>query len=66
MLLEFVVAACGLPIILLVHEIGHLAAARWCGVRVLNISVGFGPELIGMTDWLSTRWTLAALPLGPS
>ena len=41
-------------------------AARWCGVRVLRLSVGLGPEILGYTDQNGTRWTLAALPLGGS
>jgi membrane-associated protease RseP (regulator of RpoE activity) len=56
----------GLLMTLMVHELGHLLAARWCGVRVLSISIGVGPELCGFTDRFGTRWRLAALPLGGS
>ena len=28
----------------IVHELGHLLAARYFGVRVLRISVGLGPK----------------------
>ena len=28
-------------------RIGHFLMARWCGVRILVFSIGFGPELIG-------------------
>lgn len=28
------------------HELGHLLAARWQGIRVQNYSVGFGPKLV--------------------
>lgn len=54
----------GPPVILLVHEIGHLVAARWCGVRVVNVSVGLGKEIFGFYDRHDTRWSLAALPVG--
>jgi membrane-associated protease RseP (regulator of RpoE activity) len=54
----------GVLLVLSVHEIGHLMAARWCGVRVLRLSVGLGSEVFGFTDRHGTRWTLAAIPFG--
>jgi membrane-associated protease RseP (regulator of RpoE activity) len=54
----------GLPASLLIHEIGHLFAARWFGIQIFQISVGFGPELSGYTDKLRTRWSLCLVPLG--
>ncbi|MGD0421233.1 MAG: site-2 protease family protein [Xanthobacteraceae bacterium] len=47
---------------LLVHELGHLLTARYFGVRVLALSVGIGPELLGITDRLGTRWSLRLIP----
>jgi membrane-associated protease RseP (regulator of RpoE activity) len=55
-----------IPAVLFVHEIGHLIAARWYGVRVLRLSIGLGPEVLGFTDRMGTRWTLAILPFGGS
>src|SRR3954468_20870934 len=46
------------------HELGHFMVARWCGVRVLTFSVGFGPQLVGFTDRHGTRWKISAIPLG--
>jgi regulator of sigma E protease len=46
------------------HELGHFLVARWCGIRVLVFSLGFGPEIAGFTDRLGTRWKLSAIPLG--
>ena len=54
----------GLSIVVFFHELGHFLVARWCGVRVLVFSVGFGPELLGFTDRYGTRWKIAAVPLG--
>ena len=34
-----------LGILIVVHEYGHYIVARWCGVRVLRFSVGFGKPL---------------------
>ena len=53
-----------LTIVVFVHELGHFLIARWCGVRVLVFSIGFGRELVGLTDRHGTRWKLAAVPLG--
>lgn len=53
-----------LTVIVFVHEFGHFLVARWCGVRVLVFSIGFGPELFGFTDRRGTRWRVAAIPLG--
>jgi regulator of sigma E protease len=53
-----------LTIVVFFHELGHFLVARWCGVRVLVFSVGFGPELLGFTDRYGTRWKISAIPLG--
>jgi len=53
-----------LGILVVVHELGHYAAARWAGVRVLHFSVGFGRPLWKRTDRHGTVWALAAIPLG--
>ena len=54
----------GLSVVVFFHELGHFLVARWCGVRVLTFSVGFGPELAGFYDRYGTRWKLSAVPLG--
>src|SRR3954467_11925160 len=46
------------------HELGHFLVARWCGVKVLTFSLGFGPELFGFNDRQGTRWKVSAIPLG--
>src|SRR5881396_4069014 len=53
-----------LTIIVFFHELGHFLVARWCGVKVLTFSIGFGPELFGFNDRHGTRWKLSAIPLG--
>ncbi|MGL6070865.1 RIP metalloprotease RseP [Craterilacuibacter sp.] len=45
------------------HEYGHYQVARWCGVRVLRFSIGFGKPLLRMQRG-DTEWVLAAIPLG--
>ncbi|MGB8014634.1 MAG: RIP metalloprotease RseP, partial [Pseudolabrys sp.] len=38
--------------------------ARWCGIKVLVFSIGFGPEIAGFYDRYGTRWKISAIPLG--
>lgn len=61
----------GLPAFLFVitlvvffHELGHFAAARYYGVKVLVFSVGFGKEIFGWNDRHGTRWKLSWIPVG--
>src|SRR5215471_8004759 len=53
-----------LSIVVFFHELGHFLVGRWCGVKVLTFSIGFGPELVGFNDRRGTRWRIAAIPLG--
>ncbi|HTV36298.1 MAG TPA: RIP metalloprotease RseP [Xanthobacteraceae bacterium] len=53
-----------LSLVVFCHELGHFIVARWCGVRVLAFSIGFGPELLGFDDRHGTRWKIALIPLG--
>lgn len=59
--LAFVVT---LGILVSIHEFGHFWVARWCGVRVLRFSVGFGKSLWSRTDKRGTEFSVAAIPLG--
>ncbi len=47
-----------------VHEWGHFVAARACGVRVLEFSLGMGPLLHSREDKRGTKLSLRALPIG--
>ncbi|MDR3054217.1 MAG: RIP metalloprotease RseP [Zoogloeaceae bacterium] len=54
-----------LGVLVVIHEFGHFAVARLCGVKVLRFSVGFGRVLwkrrLGKDQ---TELTLCAIPLG--
>src|ERR1700761_6860999 len=52
-----------LGIMVLVHEFGHFAVAKLCGVRVETFSIGFGPRLFGWRRG-DTDYRLSLLPLG--
>ncbi|HJO68989.1 MAG TPA: site-2 protease family protein, partial [Rhodospirillales bacterium] len=51
-------------IVVFVHELGHFWVARRNGVKVEVFSIGFGPEILGWTDSLNTRWKIGSVPLG--
>src|SRR5277367_4376962 len=53
-----------LSLVVFFHELGHFLVARWCGVRILVFSIGFGPEIVGFNDRRGTRWKISAIPLG--
>ncbi|MDD2833513.1 MAG: RIP metalloprotease RseP [Methylotenera sp.] len=61
-ILAFIVT---IGILVTVHEYGHFQMARWCGVKVLKFSIGFGKPL-----WCKkfgrdqTEFVIAAIPLG--
>ena len=52
-------------ILVTIHEYGHFQVARWCNVKVLRFSIGFGKPLWQKTFGKDkTEFVLAAIPLG--
>jgi regulator of sigma E protease len=62
-LIAVVSMAVVLGIMILVHEFGHYAAAKFFGVRVDVFSIGFGKRLAGFRRG-ETDYRISALPLG--
>lgn len=61
----FAAFALALGLLIVVHEAGHFIVARWCGVKVLRFSVGFGKPLLSRRIGRDrTELALAAFPLG--
>lgn len=52
-----------LGILIFVHELGHFAVARWCGVRVEVFSLGFGKKILSYKKG-DTTYCLSLIPLG--
>src|SRR5690606_35512394 len=54
-----------LTLLIFVHELRHYLVARWCGVKVLRFSIGFGRPLL---RWRAKpdaiEWVIASIPLG--
>ncbi|MEK7868390.1 MAG: RIP metalloprotease RseP [Candidatus Omnitrophota bacterium] len=59
-LVSFIVV---LSILVIVHEFGHFIVAKRMGVRVEKFSIGFGPEIAGITK-AETRYSISIIPLG--
>ncbi|HZZ86602.1 MAG TPA: RIP metalloprotease RseP [Anaeromyxobacteraceae bacterium] len=59
--LAIVVIAFGLLVV--IHEAGHFAVARACGMRVERFSVGYGP-VIWSTKRGETEYAVSAIPFG--
>jgi regulator of sigma E protease len=53
----------GLSIVIIVHELGHLIAAKMSGVPVETFSIGFGFPLFAI-NFGQTTYQLAMLPFG--
>jgi regulator of sigma E protease len=53
----------GLSILVGLHELGHLLAAKMFGMRVEKFSIGFPPKIIGF-QWKETEYSIGAIPLG--
>ena len=47
----------------LIHELGHCMVAKWCGIKVIEFSFGFGPKLLGYQG-KETLYALRLIPLG--
>src|ERR1039457_7664730 len=52
-----------LGFMILIHEFGHFAVAKYFGVRVEVFSIGFGKRLLGFRKG-ETDYRISAIPLG--
>jgi len=53
----------GLTILVGLHELGHMLAAKWFGMRVEKYAIGFPPKVIGKKIG-ETEYMLGLIPLG--
>lgn len=52
-----------LGFLVFIHELGHFLAAKWCGIRVLAFSLGFGNPIFKKTI-KGTEYRISAIPFG--
>ena len=50
-------------VLVLVHELGHFAVAKWTGMRVDEFGIGFPPKLFGIKRG-ETEYTFNLFPVG--
>ena len=64
-IISILIGFLGISVMILVHEIGHMLAARACGIRVEALSFGLGPAIFrwGNKD---TKYVIRAIPFGGS
>ncbi len=60
---SILLVALGLGLVIFIHELGHFAVAKWCGVKVERFSIGFGPVLWKVVRG-ETEYALSAIPFG--
>ena len=64
MLLTLLYFLWALLLLVVIHEYGHFQVARWCGVKVLRFSFGFGRVLFRWHDKKGTEYAWSLFPLG--
>ena len=52
-----------MSVLVIVHEFGHFIIAKKTGVRVEKFSLGFGPEIFGLTKG-ETRYSFSIILFG--
>mgnify|MGYP002527725014 CR=1 FL=1 len=62
-LVSIFLALFGIGMLIFVHELGHFAAAKAVGVRVVRFSIGFPPKIFGIQRG-ETEYVIGAIPLG--
>ena len=50
-------------LIIMLHELGHFATAKWSGMKATEFFVGFGPRLWSIRRG-ETEYGVKAIPLG--
>ena len=61
----FLVFILTISIVVGIHEFGHFQMARWCNVKVLKFSIGFGKPLFTFRFGKDqTEYVISSIPLG--
>lgn len=62
-IISIIIGLLGLSFVVIIHELGHLFAAKFYGISAPLFSIGFGPEVTGIV-WGQTYYQICVLPLG--
>jgi len=61
--ITFIIFIVVLGVLVLVHELGHLIVAKWCGMKVEEFGFGFPPRLWGKKMG-GTTYSINSIPFG--
>ncbi|MBJ7329374.1 MAG: site-2 protease family protein [Solirubrobacteraceae bacterium] len=61
--MSWVLAFLGFAVLIILHELGHFAAAKWVGMRVERFALFF-PPLVARRQRGETEYAIGAIPLG--
>ena len=62
-ILSIIIAILLFGFMILFHELGHFAMAKWAGVKVNEFAIGMGPKIISKTVG-DTTYALRLFPIG--
>ena len=63
--MPIILAILAFCLMIIIHEMGHFFAAKACGMKVSEFSLGMGPRLLKIQG-KETLYTIKLLPLGGS
>ncbi len=63
-MLPMILSLIALSLMIILHEFGHLLAAKRCGIRVEEFGLGYPPRLFTIATRGGTRYTINAIPFG--
>src|SRR5262249_43991621 len=61
--MQFLLAFLAIIVLIIVHEWGHFAVARWCKMKVEKFSIFFGPAIAKIRG-KNTTYQIGVVPLG--
>src|SRR6185369_9752075 len=61
--MSYLLAFCVISLIITLHELGHLLAAKWMGIPIARFSVGFGRKLWSFKKGETEYW-ISMIPCG--
>src|ERR1043165_2368929 len=61
--MSYLLVFCTISLLIVLHELGHLLAAKWMGIPIARFSVGFGSKLWGFKIGETEYW-FSLIPCG--
>ncbi len=61
--MNYLYAILALGLLIVLHEAGHFFVARWCGMKVYEFAIGFGPLLFQFKH-KEVEYSVRVIPLG--